>query len=494
MIKRGISGIVIILIILFLAIIFVSISQKINTNVNKNLGLINNSVSIKINDSSQNNTINTIQNTSNANNSINDFSNADYKLKGLSFNSDKLYLFKSSVQFRPMTQASVDLYAKFTNHRVTRLPNIWYNLFTSTSEQDFMNKLKNNNLVQNDYLRQHTDKIIIPVHALPKWLTGYDEEGYPPKNYTQWNSVVKNFVSYFSQFKGAEIYYEISNEPDLTEFWKGSTDEWLEFYNQTARVIRSVDPNAKVGGAAANQYNGKIDDNRDPVNVELIRYAKKNNVPLDFISWHNYHLADKIDEAKKYYETELGDKNVEFIISEWNGPSTSARCSNANPVLAADSFLGFIVVGIDEQVFYTMQDDSPVADVSGHRCYGLITQSDEIRPVFYVYSAFDNISRNSNGIYYQINGENRTIISKNKNGCYDILAWSLTSSNNLKEYNLSFDSKVKSVSRISVKDIFNSNDSVSFDENKISFISEDNEFNDLSVCFAFRQTSDIPKR
>ena len=491
--KSGMGSLLTTLFFIFLFIIAILIvwsviASLINSSskkIDQDSGFINNS---SVENNSLNNINATIRNEHDIGNNVtNDFSSeflyANYKLKEMAFNSDRLYLFKSSVQFRPMTQASVNLYANFTDHRVTRLPNIWYNLFTSISEQDFMNKLKNNNLVQSDYLRQHTDKIIIPIHGLPKWLTGYDQEGYPPKNYTQWNSVVRNFVNYFSQFNGAEIYYEISNEPDLQEFWKGSTDDWLAFYNSTATIIKQTDPNTRVGGAAANQYDGKVDDNRDSINIELIKYAKTENIPLDFISWHNYHLADKIDEAKKYYETELGNKNVEFIISEWNGPSTSVRCSNLNSVLAADSFLGFFVVGIDEQVFYTMQDDSPAADISGHRCYGLITQSDEIRPVFYVYSAFDNISRNSRGIYYNISGENRTIISKDKDGCYDILVWSLTENDNAKEYNISFDSEVKSVRRISVKNIFNSNDSVIFDKNKITFDSEDNEFNDLKVCF-----------
>lgn len=466
--------------------VVVSLTNNFSKKIDQNSGFINNSdvkKNLSNNQTGNTNTGNNTQNTSNTNNSnnnsTNNFSNADYALKTLSFNSNKIYLFESSIQFRPWTQKSVNLYANFTDHRVTRLPNIWYNLFTSTSEKDFMVKLGNNNLIKNDYLRQHTDKIIIPVHGLPKWLTGYDLEGYPPKNYTQWNAVVKNFTLYFSQFQGAEIYYEISNEPDLPEFWKGTTDQWLEFYNNTATTIKQTDPSAKVGGAAANQYNGKIDDNREPVNIELIRYVKTNNVPMNFISWHNYHLSDKIDEAKKYYETELGSKNVEFIISEWNGPSSSDRCSNSNPVLAADSFLGFVYSNISEQVFYTTQDDSP----NDPLCYGLITQSDQIRPVFYVYSAFNNMSRTSSGIYYQINGENRTIISKNKNGCYDIFVWSLTGTDNAKNYNLSFDSNIKNVSRSSVKDSFNNNDIVSFVGNEITFDSKDDEFNDLGVCF-----------
>ena len=130
-------------------------------------------------------------------------------------------------------------------------------------------------------------------------------------------------------------------------------------------------------------------------------------------------------------------------------------------------------------MFYTTQDDSP----NDPLCYGLITQSDQIRPVFYVYSAFNNMSRTSSGIYYQINGENRTIISKNKNGCYDIFVWSLTGTDNAKNYNLSFDSNIKNVSRSSVKDSFNNNDIVSFVGNEITFDSKDDEFNDLGVCF-----------
>lgn len=52
-------------------------------------------------------------------------------------------------------------------------------------------------------------------------------------------------------------YWEVWNEPDLTFFWNNNDPQrYYEFYEKIARMIKAVDPTAKVGGAGvANGYN-----------------------------------------------------------------------------------------------------------------------------------------------------------------------------------------------------------------------------------------------
>ncbi len=429
-----------------------------------------------------------------SNGTVDEFSGADYRLKEINYDNSKLYLFKSSVHFRPMTQGGSNLYGSFEDHRMTRLPNVGYNLYNSECllesecSNSFMKNLKANNLVKNSFVRSKNEKIIIPIHGMPSWLTGHDEEGYPPTDYAEWNRTVREMVNYFKQYGGVEFYYEITNEPDLDEFWKGSTDEWLGFYKFTSKAIKEADPNAKVGGSAVNQWDGKIDSTREPVNIELIRYAKQNNLPLDFISWHNYHTMDKIIIAKTTYEDELKkqgyEKMPQFIISEWNGPTTALRGSDINPVLMADSFLGFVTANIDEETFYNLEDDFAENNPDGHRYYGLVTQSGNLRPVFYVYYIFDEISRNSEGVKFFIRGDERIMISKRNESCYDLAFWTVKSagSNGKIEYDLSFDGDINSAQRFSVKSSAQ-NESIQFENNNIRFSSEENKFDFVNICF-----------
>lgn len=56
---------------------------------------------------------------------------------------------------------------------------------------------------------------------------------------------------------GKVAYWEVWNEPDLTFFWNNNDPQrYYEFYEKIARMIKAVDPTAKVGGAGvANGYN-----------------------------------------------------------------------------------------------------------------------------------------------------------------------------------------------------------------------------------------------
>lgn len=117
-------------------------------------------------------------------------------------------------------------------------------------------------------------------------------------------------------------YWEVWNEPDLTFFWNNNNPQrYYEFYEKIARMIKAVDPTAKVGGAGvANGYNpgGEYIDG-------LLNYCKSNNVPIDFLSWHYYgnttsdpqnilDIGDMIQNTLNKY----GYNNIESLCTEWN--------------------------------------------------------------------------------------------------------------------------------------------------------------------------------
>lgn len=149
-----------------------------------------------------------------------------------------------------------------------------------------------------------------------------------PENFDIYATLVSTLVDRYSANYGkANLprkvkYWEIWNEPDLTFFWNSNDPQkYYQFYAKVARMIKAVDPAAKVGGAGvANGYNpgGAYLDG-------LLDYCKKNGVPLDFLSWHYYgnitsdpqniiDIANSINTSLATY----GYSGAESICTEWN--------------------------------------------------------------------------------------------------------------------------------------------------------------------------------
>jgi xylan 1,4-beta-xylosidase len=105
----------------------------------------------------------------------------------------------------------------------------------------------------------------------------------PPKDYNKWEELVRSLVRHWTERYGVEEvrqwYFEVWNEPNLDSFWSGTQAEYFRLYEVTARAIKSVSPDFRVGGPAT-AGNGWI--------PETIAFVTKNKVPLDFVSTHDY--------------------------------------------------------------------------------------------------------------------------------------------------------------------------------------------------------------
>ena len=105
----------------------------------------------------------------------------------------------------------------------------------------------------------------------------------PPRDYDQWGRLIKALTAHWTERYGkAEVaswYFEVWNEPNLDGFWAGTQDEYFKLYAHAARAVKSVDPSYSVGGPATAGAAWI---------PEMIAYAHKNKVPLDFVSTHSY--------------------------------------------------------------------------------------------------------------------------------------------------------------------------------------------------------------
>ncbi|HRH42234.1 MAG TPA: hypothetical protein PKY82_11465, partial [Pyrinomonadaceae bacterium] len=105
----------------------------------------------------------------------------------------------------------------------------------------------------------------------------------PPKDYEKWANLIKALVEHWTNRYGenevANWYFEVWNEPNLDIFWSGTQTDYFKLFEVSAKAIKSVSKNYRVGGPAT-AGNGWV--------PETIDFTTKNNVPIDFISTHDY--------------------------------------------------------------------------------------------------------------------------------------------------------------------------------------------------------------
>ncbi len=106
----------------------------------------------------------------------------------------------------------------------------------------------------------------------------------PPADYNAWRAYLQAFILFLQKRYGKEEirgwYFEVWNEPDLPfVFWNGSREEYFRFYAETARTIKELDPEIRVGGPSTSGSKWIS---------SFLDYCARNDVPVDFVSTHQY--------------------------------------------------------------------------------------------------------------------------------------------------------------------------------------------------------------
>jgi Glycosyl hydrolases family 39 len=104
--------------------------------------------------------------------------------------------------------------------------------------------------------QQHGTGILLTLGGSPTWASARPQlrsNYYPgftaePADIEDWRIYVRTVVS---RYKGRIQAYEIWNEPNLTDYWSGSTDQMLTLTKEASQIIRNVDPNALVVSPSA---------------------------------------------------------------------------------------------------------------------------------------------------------------------------------------------------------------------------------------------------
>ena len=136
----------------------------------------------------------------------------------------------------------------------------------------------------------------------------------PPRDYAKWEGLVRALVGHWTERYGrAEVrrwYFEVWNEPNLKDlFWSGEQADYFRLYEATARAIKSVSPDYRVGGPAT--------AGRAWV-PEMIKHAAEARVPLDFITTHDYGVSGRGLDAEGNQQLFL-DPAPDAIVSGVRG-------------------------------------------------------------------------------------------------------------------------------------------------------------------------------
>lgn len=112
----------------------------------------------------------------------------------------------------------------------------------------------------------------------------------------KWSALIDAFARHLQQRYGRDEirrwYFEVWNEPNLAGFWEGADQAaYFTLYDATARALKRVDPQLRVGGPATAGAAWV---------PEFIAHAAAAKVPVDFVATHTYGVdGGFLDEQGK---------------------------------------------------------------------------------------------------------------------------------------------------------------------------------------------------
>ena len=176
----------------------------------------------------------------------------------------------------------------------------------------------------------------------------------PPKDLADWDTYVRAVAT---RYKGRITSYEIWNEPNDPRFWTGSIPELVEMAQRAYRIIKSVDPSARVISPSPTYTK------EGPPAEWLDRYLRAGGgTAADIIGFHGYVSAKPetiryvIQALKKTMARHGVNKELWDTEAGWGRNSTIAN-EDDRAAFIVKSYLIQWSEGVDR--FYWYQYDNP---------------------------------------------------------------------------------------------------------------------------------------
>jgi xylan 1,4-beta-xylosidase len=264
----------------------------------------------------------------------------------------------------------------------------------------------------------------------------------PPKDYRKWEEFIRNLTLHFTERYGSDEvktwYFEVWNEPNLDFFWASTQDEYFKLYQYTARAIKSVNPEYRVGGPATAGAAWVPD---------TIDFCSKNGVPLDFISTHSYGVkqgyldeygttgtvleqdiwsvsGDIVNSRKQISDSPM--PNLELHYTEWSSSYTPAdpihdSYHQAAYVLEKIKQVGNAPTSMSYWVFTDIFEEAGPRFTPFHGGFGLLNYQAIKKPAFYSFALLNKL-----GGTELLNTDGSSWACKDAQGNIQILFWDFT--------------------------------------------------------------------
>lgn len=257
-------------------------------------------------------------------------------------------------------------------------------------------------------------------------------------SFEKWHDLVKAFTQHCVDRYGIEEvltwYFEVWNEPNLYPFfWHGTKSQYFELYKQSAIAVKSVDKRLKVGGPSTSnfvpdaRFDEEIINNEvseaiftvDDINAldwhgvwieDFLKYCKKEDLPVDFISTHPYptdyafnpetgkgrgltRYAKSLKEDLTWLNNVVKNSdypNAEIHLTEWNtSPSSRDAMHDRLPAAAYIVKSNLDCIGLTNSLaFWTFTDifeEKGGASSIFHGGFGMINYQGLVKPSYHAY-------------------------------------------------------------------------------------------------------------
>ncbi|MBR0270359.1 MAG: glycoside hydrolase [Prevotella sp.] len=270
---------------------------------------------------------------------------------------------------------------------------------------------------------------------------------YDAQRIPKWEGLVEAFTRHVVERYGLDEvrqwYFEVWNEPNLNfypkaGFFDGTKSDYFNLYRLSARAVKSVDSQLRVGGPATsnfvpdNRYEGEVYDanksrfyGQDQINKqqwkgawieEFLQFCAKEQLPVDFISCHPYPtdyaldpVAGKSKDAVRYMKALSDDMawlrrtiaasaypKAEIHLTEWSTSPSSRDPMHDNLPPAAFIVKGVLdnLDGSNSLMYWTFTDifeEKGGGQTPFHGGFGMITFQGWKKPSFHAYRMLNQL-------------------------------------------------------------------------------------------------------
>jgi len=171
-----------------------------------------------------------------------------------------------------------------------------------------------------------------PIYRLGESIehTSVKRYVHPPADAEKWAAICLGIIRHYNEgwangFHHKIRYWEIWNEPENRPvMWSGTDDDYLRLYRIAAIAIKKRFPALKVGGPSLGASGSLVKGEFIPTDfaVNFLAMCRKDNVPVNFFSWHCYtsdptELTARSRAIRRFLDSK-GFTETENHLNEWN--------------------------------------------------------------------------------------------------------------------------------------------------------------------------------